>query len=116
MDQLHLIDRREAFAGLDLVVNAVGLAEVQEGDPSQAARDTAEAVKASLQDNHGGSSQTAEGCEEADGPAVTVDGLTVGLAVGHDGGGEAYVRLVGINCDLEGEMPGLYYPKPLAGS
>lgn len=44
---------------------------------------------------------------------VVCNGLTVRIVVKHDGSGDAYVQLEGVDCNLEGEQPGMYYPTPL---
>lgn len=54
-------------------------------------------------------------CDEFDtAVGVVVDGerLVVGIVVGKDATGEQFIQLVGANCDLDGEAPGLYYPRP----
>jgi hypothetical protein len=43
---------------------------------------------------------------------VDVDGLTVRVEHATDADGGRYVQLSGVACDLEGELPGLYYPIP----
>ncbi len=43
---------------------------------------------------------------------ITVDGFTVALTTGRLNG-ELYFTLDGINCDLHGEQPGMYFPTPL---
>lgn len=44
---------------------------------------------------------------------VEIDGLKVQISVQTDGSGDKYVQLSGLNCDLEGEQPGMYYPVAL---
>lgn len=41
---------------------------------------------------------------------LSVNGCTVSVAHEVDDGGDHYVKLRGDGCDLEGEMPGEYYP------
>jgi hypothetical protein len=41
---------------------------------------------------------------------VVIDGRTVCVEHVVDGEGGHAVQLHGVDCDLEGEMPGLYYP------
>ena len=43
---------------------------------------------------------------------VTKDGHRVRIEVDTDGEGREFVSVVGVNCDLAGEEPGMYYPKP----
>lgn len=49
---------------------------------------------------------------------LTVDGpcgpLHVRAAVERDADGRPFVALSGLDCSLEGEQPGIYYPTPLA--
>jgi hypothetical protein len=46
---------------------------------------------------------------------VGVDGLTVKLTMSKTADGPC-LRLGGVTCDLEGEMPGEYYLRPLAAT
>jgi len=55
-------------------------------------------------------SRVERGDTEAPPVTVVIDGMTVGLKVERDGGGQPYARIYGVDCDLEGEAPGMYYP------
>jgi hypothetical protein len=44
---------------------------------------------------------------------ITVNGVKVRLVVQQDGDGTEFVMLDAANGNLEGEMPGVYYPTPL---
>jgi hypothetical protein len=39
-------------------------------------------------------------------------GLVVAVAVDRDADGGLMIVLSGVDCNLEGEMPGVYYPTP----
>ena len=45
---------------------------------------------------------------------VKVNGLTVRLEQHTDGDDTPFIRLSGVDCDFEGEMPGEYYVVPRA--
>jgi hypothetical protein len=45
---------------------------------------------------------------------VIIDGHTISLEHLVDGSGYHALSLGGVDCDLEGEQPGLYYPAALA--
>jgi hypothetical protein len=43
----------------------------------------------------------------------TENGLVVRVAVERDDAGDERIRVEGLNCDLDGQAPGVYYPRPL---
>jgi hypothetical protein len=45
---------------------------------------------------------------------LIVNGVKVRLVIGRDADGNEFVELEAENGNLEGEMPGLYYPTPCA--
>lgn len=45
---------------------------------------------------------------------IVIDGRTIQLDHIRDADGNHALQLSGVDCDLEGEQPGLYYPAPLA--
>jgi hypothetical protein len=47
---------------------------------------------------------------------IEIDGLHVAVEVKTNGSGDKFIALSGVDCNLEGEMPGEYYVTPLVKS
>jgi hypothetical protein len=45
---------------------------------------------------------------------IMIAGHTIRVSSDTDADGRQFLHLGGVDCDLEGEEPGLYYPAPLS--
>lgn len=47
---------------------------------------------------------------------VVIDGHTIRVSSDKDADGGQFLHLGGMDCNLEGEEPGLYYPTPITAA